>query len=460
MKELSIKEKAKRYDEAIEKGKQILNTPYTAHWDIMKEVVEHLLPELKESEDEKIRKELLNAFQKSEDSLYIVLTPQRRNSFIAWIEKQAEHANFRNKIQIGDKVTRNEAGILVNISQLNRVAKPAKRHGGQKLAVEMKTPEESLGIDSDTYNKIVDECIYGEHNPVDKVKPKFKVKYAGNEYNVFEVKDIAGVTFYGIEDEPNHIDYVQAENCERVNGYSIKESGSPFPTKPAKFSEQNSTWSEEDESRLTHILRLLDVKDDKKYILIFGLNSLQDLEKDIAWLKSLKDKVGCEANCTTTKEQNIYKNGVFQEAEGVRIWHNGHTFLVPKDWNKGEWPLLNKKGEENSKQNKKHLMNEIDALLDWDFVAATKHIQDLGTDIPLKDEEYLITAPVWLAMYEYRIALNKALSNIGAMEIDFNKDFWFAQRYNVYGAWYFDGTGRALSYGNVYNVFQVGAVTL
>lgn len=29
----------------------------------------------------------------------------------------------------------------------------------------MKTPEESLGVNSDTYNKIVDECVYGEQNP-------------------------------------------------------------------------------------------------------------------------------------------------------------------------------------------------------------------------------------------------------------------------------------------------------
>lgn len=34
-----------------------------------------------------------------------------------------------------------------------------------KPAIEIKTPEESLGIDSDTYNKIVDECIYGEQKP-------------------------------------------------------------------------------------------------------------------------------------------------------------------------------------------------------------------------------------------------------------------------------------------------------
>ena len=47
-----------------------------------------VIPELKESEDERIRKELLNAFQESEDSLYMVLTPHRRESFITWLEKQ------------------------------------------------------------------------------------------------------------------------------------------------------------------------------------------------------------------------------------------------------------------------------------------------------------------------------------------------------------------------------------
>jgi len=35
----------------------------------------------------------------------------------------------------------------------------------QKSTIEMKTPEESLGVNSDTYNKIMDECVYGEQNP-------------------------------------------------------------------------------------------------------------------------------------------------------------------------------------------------------------------------------------------------------------------------------------------------------
>ena len=39
------------------------------------------------------------------------------------------------------------------------------KKGEQKPTIEMITPEKSLGIDSDTYNEIVDECIYGEQKP-------------------------------------------------------------------------------------------------------------------------------------------------------------------------------------------------------------------------------------------------------------------------------------------------------
>ena len=46
-----------------------------------------------------------------------------------------------------------------------------EKQGEQKI----KTPEESLGIDYDTYNKIVDECIYGEQKHTDKVESNFKV---------------------------------------------------------------------------------------------------------------------------------------------------------------------------------------------------------------------------------------------------------------------------------------------
>ena len=54
MKELSIEEKAKRYDEAIERAREINNEQRIQPYDIMTRV----FPELKESEDERIRKEI------------------------------------------------------------------------------------------------------------------------------------------------------------------------------------------------------------------------------------------------------------------------------------------------------------------------------------------------------------------------------------------------------------------
>lgn len=36
---------------------------------------------------------------------------------------------------------------------------------------------------------------------------------------------------------------------------------------------------------------------------------------------------------------------------------------------------------------------------------------------------------------------------------------WFAQRYNANNAWNFNGTNGNLNNNNVYNTYQVGAVT-
>ena len=89
-------------------------------------------PELKKNDDERIRKKIINLVKKSNEYGGYALHKQESDEMLAWLEKQGEHANFLSKIQIGDKVTRNEAGILVNISQLNRVAKPTKRRDRQK----------------------------------------------------------------------------------------------------------------------------------------------------------------------------------------------------------------------------------------------------------------------------------------------------------------------------------------
>ena len=63
---------------------------------------------------------------------------------------------------------------------------------------------------------IKDNNVYINKQDNSTLKPKFRVKYAGSEYNVLEIKEIGGITFYGIDDEPNHIDFIQASNCEII----------------------------------------------------------------------------------------------------------------------------------------------------------------------------------------------------------------------------------------------------
>ena len=120
----TIEKKAKAYDEAIKKAQDMLS-----YKELRREDAEYLFPELAESEDEKIRKALIECIEYNVN----IAGGFGKQELIAWLEKQGEHYNFRQKIQVGDHVTRNKDGMLVNLSQLNRVAKPCdKKQGEQK----------------------------------------------------------------------------------------------------------------------------------------------------------------------------------------------------------------------------------------------------------------------------------------------------------------------------------------
>ena len=130
MKELSTEEKAKAYDEAIERAKKLqktCNSTAVVGW------CEYIFPQLKESEDEKIRKALLRWLQSNS---YTSIAGIQIKNVIAWFEKQGEHKRFRDSIQVGDNVTKNEYNELINLSQLNRVAKQnadiLEKQGNQK----------------------------------------------------------------------------------------------------------------------------------------------------------------------------------------------------------------------------------------------------------------------------------------------------------------------------------------
>ena len=256
--------------------------------------LEILHPEFKESEDEKIRKELIEHVKDQQSSFisapdcrdkYEEEENNKYNSWLTWLEKQGKVVNEICK-ENDDSLTNEDEKI-------------------RKALIEYFNEQCDMSDWNGVYGYQVVVWLekQGVQKPADKSEPKFKVKYAGREYNVLEIKENMGITWYGIEDEPNHIDYVKANSCEIISGYAIKENGSPYPTKPAIFAGHNPTeedmkealrteyekgradafvqmqkgWSEKDEKMLNSIIE--DFGDGKTS------NMLQEY-----WLKSLKQR--------------------------------------------------------------------------------------------------------------------------------------------------------------------------
>jgi len=192
----------KKYKEALERAKQVYKTPYTAHWDVMKELIEHLFPELKESQDERIRKMLIYQMERWHEAALennAVQDIKDSADAITWLEKQSEK-------------------------------KPNYCHH-----------EVDLSDCSEEYRK----AYYDGWN-----------------------------------------------NCNQQHE-QLK-------------AEQKPAWSEKDEKLLKLSLEnLTELKNrfDEEY------GKVGDC---INWLKSLKDRVGCEADCTTTKEWSEEDEAMFR----------------------------------------------------------------------------------------------------------------------------------------------------
>ena len=81
---MTEKEKAKAYDEALEKA----SAAYKDNDRHLKATLERIFPELKESDDEKIKKAIIEFFESEDDNATYSLV--RKKDIIAWLEKQGK----------------------------------------------------------------------------------------------------------------------------------------------------------------------------------------------------------------------------------------------------------------------------------------------------------------------------------------------------------------------------------
>lgn len=116
-----------------------------------KGTMEYLFPELAESEDERIIKEIIQSIKGS----MIVI---HKDKCLAWLEKVDKDNKFLKSIKVGDILVKSPDGILINLGQSDRVL---EHHDKFKA--------------SDWYVSKVDGKIHNIYYSDDKPEPKFKV---------------------------------------------------------------------------------------------------------------------------------------------------------------------------------------------------------------------------------------------------------------------------------------------
>lgn len=85
-----------KYKEALERAKELHDSYNLMH--ISVDEIEQIFPELAESEDERIRKQLIDAIKIGRSNSGISFTEEAASRYIAWLEKQKENPKSADSI--------------------------------------------------------------------------------------------------------------------------------------------------------------------------------------------------------------------------------------------------------------------------------------------------------------------------------------------------------------------------
>ena len=169
MKELSTEQKARAYDEAIKKARNIVNSINVGL--IGKDSFEAVFPELRESEDERIRKLLLEAVTQVLQDQYCYNRGVSKEKVVAWLEKQCRNPYSGVSFEYNDNVwgmcaRDNGVDILFNKKLIQHIS-------GEKQGEQKDILEDAI-LDSNEDGLIAETIRYkNEKKLVDKVEPKF-----------------------------------------------------------------------------------------------------------------------------------------------------------------------------------------------------------------------------------------------------------------------------------------------
>ena len=295
MKELSIEEKARAYDEAIERAKEIHNEQCAQPFNVMLKV----FPELKESEEERIINLLKMVVEKWHNVGYTdYVMDMPKSEILAWLEKQGETSpilsNSPNigkaeqkpddkdepKFNVGDWVIDNYGIVKQILSYKDGVYRHTNGYSAKIFEKwwRMWTIKDAKDGDVLIYGKYKRPFIF--KGLLDKFHPENPVAYCGiDDSDVFVIN--SGDAWWTCEEvQPS------AKEQRDLLFQKMKEAGYEWVTskKELKEIEQKSSWNEEDEkffkTALWHI----------SYSISNGKHT--DIHCDTTdWFKSLKERL-------------------------------------------------------------------------------------------------------------------------------------------------------------------------
>ena len=209
-----------------------------------------IIPELRESEDERIRKSIIEHFTKLQEQTKEQGYNCDFSNTIAWLEKQGEQKHTP-KHKVGDTIYYNSFGEVKSMIVTNVV-----------------TDSTDNPMYEDENGSAVFEEDLIEQKSADKVEPKFHegdiIQFNGFGHNRYTIKNVCGLSHYiNTIGEKMDMSYTDAN-------FELIEDSDKIKLCHA--------WSEEDERIYVSILNDL------------RQNVIPD-EEDIGWLKSLKGRV-------------------------------------------------------------------------------------------------------------------------------------------------------------------------
>lgn len=326
---MTQEEKAQAYDEALEKAKIEINTKGIGE---TVNLCEQLFPELRESEDEGIRKSLikfLTAVKVISESGRTTWAVRKEDaemckSFIAWLEKQKEPENVSASTMIPScwEVKQKEQKPVNYDAELKKCKDNPLYFFDKYVSIKQKPMEWSEEDEGELQNAIDaleflgKKGVYRSESGYDAaLQAASWLKSLSERFNLQRKVE------WSEEDKKmlNHlIDKIQENlNIRMPDGYSFGISNDEKETfsswlrcLPERFNlSPKNEWSEEDEEMLEYVIG--DVNDAKQLFTTKAAINLCD--KEIAWLKSLRPQYHGDVTVT-----EAYKMGL--EAGKASSW--------------------------------------------------------------------------------------------------------------------------------------------